>query len=124
MPRRDPNKLEAQREVSRRLDNQMHKRPRQFAPRFPRNALFVHSLERQELLDEPTRQRDRAAATYLMTCYGVVFDRDMIANVVETDLREAWELLNPGFVSWMLAFGLLPCVAVLVAPVVELFLDV
>ena len=53
-----------------------------------------------------------AAATYFMHRYGIVFDRDMIANVVETDLREALELLNPGFIVWMLAFGVLPCLAV------------
>jgi len=53
-----------------------------------------------------------AAATYSMHRFGIVFDRDMIANVVETDLREALELLNPGFVGWMLLFGVLPCFAV------------
>ena len=53
-----------------------------------------------------------AATTYFISRYGVVIDRDMIANVIETDTREALELFNPGFLTWMLAFGLLPCVAV------------
>lgn len=53
-----------------------------------------------------------ALVTWFMTRYGVVFDRDMIANVVETDLREAGELLlNGGLIAWMLVFGVLPCLA-------------
>lgn len=53
-----------------------------------------------------------AAASHFIARYGVLFDRDMIANMVQTDLREALELLNPGFIAWMLVFGLLPCLAV------------
>jgi len=53
-----------------------------------------------------------AAAAYFTTRYGVLFDRDMVANMVETDVREARELLSPGFVLWMLGFGLLPCLAI------------
>ena len=53
-----------------------------------------------------------AVATYFMHRFGIVFDRDMIANVFQTDLHEALELLNPAFVVWMLAFGVLPCFAV------------
>jgi len=52
-----------------------------------------------------------AATTYFMSSYGVVIDRDMIVNVMETDTREALELLTPGFLTWMLAFGILPCAA-------------
>jgi len=52
-----------------------------------------------------------ALVTYFMTRYGVVFDHDMIANVIETDLREASELLTGGLIAWMLAFGVLPCLA-------------
>lgn len=51
-----------------------------------------------------------AAATYFSSRYGVLFDRDMIANLVQTDPREALELIHPGFLLWMLVFGLLPCV--------------
>ncbi|MCC7549162.1 MAG: hypothetical protein IT532_15495 [Burkholderiales bacterium] len=59
MPRRDQSKLEAQLEVSRVLDNLMHKRPRHFFPRFPRSGLYVHSLENLEHLDAPLSHRRR-----------------------------------------------------------------
>jgi hypothetical protein len=59
VPRRDQSKLEQQREVSRFLDNLMHRRPRQFAPRVPRSGLYVHSLEHFEPLDSPTSGRGR-----------------------------------------------------------------
>jgi len=59
VPRRDQRKLEEQREVTRLLDNLMHRRPRQFAPRFPRNGLHVHSLESFEHLDAPSPRRTR-----------------------------------------------------------------
>ncbi len=52
MPKRDQRKLETQREVTRVLDNLMHKRPRQFAPRFPRMGLYVHCMESLETPDE------------------------------------------------------------------------
>jgi len=51
VPRRDESKLETQREVSRLLDNLMHRRPRQFAPRSPIGSVFVHSLDRDEHVD-------------------------------------------------------------------------
>lgn len=54
MPRRDQSKLEEQREVSRFLDNLMHRRPRKFSPRVPRTGLYVHSLERFEAQDSAT----------------------------------------------------------------------
>jgi len=59
VPRRDQSKLEEQREVSRFLDNLMHRRPRRFSPRVPRSGLYVHSLEHLESLDSPTPRRGR-----------------------------------------------------------------
>jgi len=57
VPRRDQSKLEEQREVSRFLDNLMHRRPRQFSPRVPRSGLYVHSLERFETPDSASSLR-------------------------------------------------------------------
>jgi hypothetical protein len=64
VPRRDQSKLEEQREVSRFLDNLMHRRPRRFSPRVPRSGLYVHSLEHLELLDSatPRRSQERSGA--------------------------------------------------------------
>ena len=54
MPRRDESKLEAQREITRVLDNLMHNRPRRFAPPFPRIGLYVHCMESAESRDDAT----------------------------------------------------------------------
>ncbi len=52
MSRRDESKLEAQREVTRVLDNLMHNRPRRFVPRFPRIGLYMHCMESAESREE------------------------------------------------------------------------
>lgn len=49
-----------------------------------------------------------AAAAYFMWSYGIVFDRAMIGNLVETDLAETRELLTWRLMGWMAVFGLLP----------------
>ena len=49
-----------------------------------------------------------AAASYFMNTYGVVFDRIMIANLVETHRAEVLELLNGRLAASLLAFGVLP----------------
>lgn len=49
-----------------------------------------------------------AAAAYFMNVYGIVLDRSIIANIVETDPAEAIELLSPRMLGWLLAFGALP----------------
>lgn len=49
-----------------------------------------------------------AAAAYYMSAYGVVFDRAMITNIVETDPAEAAELLNARMVGWLLFLGIAP----------------
>ncbi len=62
MSRRDESKLEAQREVTRVLDNLMHNRPRRFIPRFPRIGLYVHCMESTDPRDDgaPIRFEDHA----------------------------------------------------------------
>jgi lipid A ethanolaminephosphotransferase len=57
-----------------------------------------------------------ALAAHFMDAYGVVIDRSMIQNVVETDVREAGDLLTPGLLLRVLAFGLLPALLVARAP--------
>lgn len=49
-----------------------------------------------------------SALAYFMHRYGIVFDRGMLVNVLETDLREVSELLSPAFVAWVAALGILP----------------
>ncbi len=49
-----------------------------------------------------------AAANHFMTVYGVVFDRDMIANLVETHPAEAVELMGWRLWGWIAAFGAAP----------------
>jgi lipid A ethanolaminephosphotransferase len=49
-----------------------------------------------------------AAAAYYMSAYAVVFDRTMIANIVDTDHAESLELVNLKMAGWLLAFGIAP----------------
>lgn len=49
-----------------------------------------------------------AAAGYFMVAYGVVFDRSMIANLVDTHPAEAMELMNWRLWSWVGALGGVP----------------
>lgn len=53
-----------------------------------------------------------SAASYFMNQYGVVIDRSMVQNVLETDLREATELLNWKMVLTIAVLGVLPSLAV------------
>lgn len=53
-----------------------------------------------------------AVLAYFMHRYGVVFDRGMLVNVLETDLGEVRELLSPTFVVWVAALGVLPAAVV------------
>ena len=49
-----------------------------------------------------------ASVSYFTGQYGTYFDTHMIDNVLQTDTREAGELLTPGLVLYLLLFGLLP----------------
>lgn len=53
-----------------------------------------------------------SAASYFMNQYGVVIDRSMIQNVIETDLREATELLNWKMALTIAVLGVLPAYVV------------
>lgn len=57
-----------------------------------------------------------AVISYFMDTFGVVIDRSMIQNVIETDVREAGELLSLGLFWHVLIFGLVPACLVLRAP--------
>lgn len=48
------------------------------------------------------------AAAYYMNHYAVVFDPDMIRNVLSTDSREAGELFTWGALAWVSAWSALP----------------
>jgi lipid A ethanolaminephosphotransferase len=49
-----------------------------------------------------------AAVTYFEVAYGVVFDRSMIANIVETHREEVVELAGVKLFAWLALFGVLP----------------
>ncbi|MBV1787377.1 phosphoethanolamine--lipid A transferase [Marinobacterium sp. D7] len=53
-----------------------------------------------------------AGISYYMNAYGVMIDKSMVQNALETDPAEVRELLTPGLVGWMLIFGLLPALLV------------
>lgn len=46
--------------------------------------------------------------TYFTSAYGVMIDRVMIRNVFETDMSEAFELINPSLLLYLLLLGVLP----------------
>lgn len=47
-------------------------------------------------------------ASYFMDSYGVMFDRNMIQNTLETDVSEATELLSVNMIVYVLLLGVLP----------------
>ncbi|SFT51625.1 lipid A ethanolaminephosphotransferase [Pseudomonas marincola] len=49
-----------------------------------------------------------ASASYFMNSFGIVIDYDMLTNVVQTDTREALELLSPRMFIWIALLGVLP----------------
>ncbi|WP_101341623.1 phosphoethanolamine transferase [Cereibacter azotoformans] len=58
-----------------------------------------------------------AATGWFQDRLGVTIDRHMIENVVTTTFAEGRHLVTPGFLIHLLAFGLLPALAVLCLPV-------
>uniref|UniRef100_UPI003F9C44D7 phosphoethanolamine transferase n=2 Tax=unclassified Pseudoduganella TaxID=2637179 RepID=UPI003F9C44D7 len=58
-----------------------------------------------------------SSASYFMSKYGVVIDASMVQNVVETDVREATELLSWNMVETVLLLGVLPSIIVWRLPV-------
>jgi lipid A ethanolaminephosphotransferase len=53
-----------------------------------------------------------ALTSYFMNAYGVVIDRSMIQNVLETDPHEAWELLSWRMAATMTVMGVVPALLV------------
>ena len=49
---------------------------------------------------------------YFATGYGTIFDANMIANVFETDAREAGDLLTPKLALYVILLGVLPSLAI------------
>jgi lipid A ethanolaminephosphotransferase len=50
-----------------------------------------------------------ASAAYFMDKLGVVIDRDMLRNILQTDMTEAGDLVSPGLLGYLLVLGVLPC---------------
>ena len=50
-----------------------------------------------------------ASGAYFMVSYGIVIDSSMITNVVQTDTKEALDLLNWRMLISLLVLGILPC---------------
>jgi lipid A ethanolaminephosphotransferase len=48
------------------------------------------------------------AISYFIFTFGIVIDKDMIANVMQTDVREARDLVTWRFAFWLVVFALLP----------------
>lgn len=53
-----------------------------------------------------------AVAAYFADAYGIYIDRDTIRNLVETDTREVWGLMNARFGAYLLLLGVLPAAAI------------
>ncbi|WP_417805914.1 phosphoethanolamine transferase [Thalassospira lucentensis] len=58
-----------------------------------------------------------ALANYAMVKYGIVFDRSMIENIVETDTVEAASYLNLQAVLWFVLTGIVPVVILILMPI-------
>lgn len=54
-----------------------------------------------------------AGAAYFMDSLGIVIDRDMITNILQTDTSEAADLISIGLLGYLLLLGVLPSLAVL-----------
>lgn len=58
-----------------------------------------------------------AAVSYFQIHFGVIVDTSMIQNIVETDQREAAELITAGYIGHMALYGLLPVIFLWLIPV-------
>ncbi|HEC16714.1 MAG TPA: phosphoethanolamine--lipid A transferase [Sedimenticola sp.] len=54
-----------------------------------------------------------SVARYFMDAYGVMLDRTMVQNVMQTDYAETFELLNLQMLCYLLSLGFLPSIFVL-----------
>lgn len=53
-----------------------------------------------------------ASASYFMNTYGIVIHQTMIQNMVETDTKEAAELMNSTLIGYLVVLGLIPSILV------------
>lgn len=53
-----------------------------------------------------------APIAYFSSRYGIVIDSHMISNILETDTREASELITPGYLFYLFCFALLPALLI------------
>ena len=58
-----------------------------------------------------------SAASFMMFEYGVHINSSMIQNIMETNVREATELITPSLLLWVLGFGIVPSVLLLVTEI-------
>ena len=58
-----------------------------------------------------------AATAHFMAEYGAVIDLNMIRNILQTDPAEARDLINWGTIVHVLGYGILPALAVILAPI-------
>lgn len=52
-------------------------------------------------------------ANYFIFNFGIFINSDMIRNVVETNTREAFDLITPGFLLWFFLGGIVPAILLL-----------
>lgn len=60
-----------------------------------------------------------AVASYFMLEYGVVIDVAMVRNVIETDQREAGDLISLGLIAYVVLLGVIPAVLIWRVPWLE-----
>lgn len=53
-----------------------------------------------------------AVINYFCLTYGVVIDKDMIQNTMQTDTQETVSLITPQLIIWVLCLGVIPAVVV------------
>ncbi|MDE8601546.1 phosphoethanolamine transferase EptA [Marinomonas sp. RSW2] len=53
-----------------------------------------------------------AGASYFMDTYGIMIDRDMVQNTLETDMTEATELLSVKLIAYIVFLGIVPSIIV------------
>lgn len=58
-----------------------------------------------------------AVVSYTMSAYGIVVDRDMIMNFMETNYGEAVTYLNVPAILWVLGIGIMPAIGIWFLPV-------
>ena len=53
-----------------------------------------------------------AAAGYFTANFGILFDSEMLVNIIETNSAEAFELFSPSLVATVVLFGVIPAIVV------------